>query len=987
MRLRYLVVTLILGSSAAPTQAAPGFRLPDGFEVTEFADSRLANDIFCMTLDPQGRVVVSGRGYIRILVDQDNDGRADTALTVADGPRDGAQGMLWEGDSLYVTGDGGLRRYRVGKDGRAQGPSELIRKMKTGGEHAAHAIRRGPDGCLYVLCGNTTGIDRSFAQTSTSPLSDPVAGCVLRFSPDLKTSEIVCDGFRNAYGMDFNANGDLFTFDSDNERCVSLPWYEPTRLYHVIPGGHYGWQPPQRGDFWRLPPYFCDVVAPVATFGRGSPTGVVCYRHTQFPEYYRGGLFLLDWTFGRVYFVRLERTGASYSCHKGVFLQAEGDNGFAPTAVVVHPSTGDLFIAIGGRGTRGAVYRVRFAMGIGMAKPIVAEVRPNSQKADDPAALADRAANGDAAGRLHALAALHKCFAEVSLESRERVIRANWNQSDRYLRAATARLIALLDLPACRHLAGMAEKPFEQVTLGQATYQTDVAGALRRGCRLIAGGDTPRAARLDAVRIVQMALGDLPARPFRGTIFEGYAPRRESKRRSELFEPELAVLRKSFPTGDNDIDRELSRLFAMLDCDDPVVLRKVCEHISPTSDPVEDIHYLIVLARLRGSRAPAITAATATALLALDRKISQRHLNRDNNWPLRIAELHAELARKDPALNPALLTHPDFGRPDHALFARENGFDKIRAARIFLEHASKQVDYAWNADLIHLVGLLPEQELLPVLRSLWGRAGLDSAILPYLARHPEPADREKFIQGLVSSEVAIIRTCLRAVQRLPVRVDGPEILALLRCFQALPEGAEGTQLRAELAAYLRRLTGQSWSSADRQAWGNWFCKAYPELGARLTNPDGVVVAGWEKRLARVNWREGNPERGEKVFIKTNCATCHGGQQALGPDLKGVGKRFSRADLFTAIIQPSRDVSPRYQTTLVETTAGKVHQGLIIYEAVDALILQTGPATTVRVPGDQIASRRVSRTSLMPPGLLDRLEDRDLADLYAYLRSP
>ena len=33
-------------------------------------------------------------------------------------------------------GDGGLRRYRI-KDDKTDGPSELIRAMKTGGEHAA----------------------------------------------------------------------------------------------------------------------------------------------------------------------------------------------------------------------------------------------------------------------------------------------------------------------------------------------------------------------------------------------------------------------------------------------------------------------------------------------------------------------------------------------------------------------------------------------------------------------------------------------------------------------------------------------------------------------------------------------------------------------------------------------------------------------------------------------------------------------------------
>lgn len=372
-----LLTALFLFAAPAHARAQElqhGLRVPAGFEVTEFADSQLANDIFRMTLDPRGRVVVAGRGYIRTLLDDDGDGRADRALDFADNPKDGAMGLLWEGTTLYVTGDGGLRRFRdADGDGRADGPSELIRAMKTGSEHHAHAIRRGPDGWLYVLCGNNTDINSRFAQLPTSPVREPVAGCVLRFTPDLKASEIVADGFRNAYDMDFNADGELFTYDSDNERCVSLPWYEHTRFYHVIPGGHYGWQAPQNGQWWRLPPYACDVVAPLAYLNRGSPTGVVCYRHAQFPERYRGGFFLLDWTFGRVYFVALERAGASYRARTEVFLEAAGDNGFAPTDAAVHPVTGDLYISIGGRGTRGAVYRVRY---------------PAGAKAIDPAAVA-----------------------------------------------------------------------------------------------------------------------------------------------------------------------------------------------------------------------------------------------------------------------------------------------------------------------------------------------------------------------------------------------------------------------------------------------------------------------------------------------------------------------------------------------------------------------------------------------------------------------
>ncbi|HEV3203381.1 MAG TPA: hypothetical protein VGY77_03310, partial [Gemmataceae bacterium] len=338
-----------------------GLKVPPGFEVSEYSDSSLANDIFSMALDPQGRVVVSGRGYIRLLVDDHKSGKATRAIDLADGPKEGAQGLLWEGSWLYFTADGGLQRYRINSAGdKVEGPAELIRAMKTGGEHCAHAIRRGPDGWLYVLCGNSTGINKSYAQLPTSPIQNPVAGCVLRFSPDLKTSEIVADGFRNPYDMDFNPNGELFTFDSDNERCVSLPWYESTRFYQVIPGGHYGWLAPQRAETWRLPPYFFDVVAPIAYLGRGSPTGVSCYRHVQFPEEYQGGMFLCDWTFGKVYFLSLKKTETTYTFRKKVFLESVGDNGFAPTAIAVHPKTGDLFISIGGRGTRGAVYRLRY---------------------------------------------------------------------------------------------------------------------------------------------------------------------------------------------------------------------------------------------------------------------------------------------------------------------------------------------------------------------------------------------------------------------------------------------------------------------------------------------------------------------------------------------------------------------------------------------------------------------------------------------------
>jgi putative membrane-bound dehydrogenase-like protein len=977
--------------------------VPPGFTVTEFAGDDLAHDIYTMTLDPRGRVVVAGRGYVRLLVDDDGDGRADRAVEVADSPKDGAMGLLWEGDTLWVVGDGGLRRFRTGPDGKAVGPSELVRKLKTGGEHDAHALRRGPDGWLYLLCGNSTGLGAKDAQRPTSPVREPIAGGVLRFPPDLSYSEIVADGYRNPYGFDFNADGELFTYDSDNERCVGLPWYEGTRLYHVIPGGHYGWQAPQRAQTWRMPPYFADVVTPLADLGRGSPTGVACYRHRQFPEKYRGGLFLGEWTFGRVYFAALTRAGSTYTAKVETFLESVGDNGFAPTAVCVHPTTGDLYVSIGGRGTRGAVYRVRYPAGVkDAAGSVTPPLPPRSLEWRDglkDELLRQAKADGELERR-RALDLLWRHCEQFTNGDLFSVVKANWDTTDRGLRQALARLAGTLN-------AGPRAVRSPTRDLGEPLGSADVpvrfgpwllfaAGRLGLwpgdGVGLCLGyaGDTsyPPADRLAAVRTAQRVWG-VGARDAAGTVWEGYTLRNVRPLPPELERlyqsAAVQTCRDMFPTQIPELDRELSRTLAMFADDDPRALDKVIARLTPDSDPLDDIHYLIVLARLTAPRTAAVTRTTAEALLDLDRKLTARTINRDRNWPLRIAELQAELARKDPDLNTLLVADADFPRPANVLFTRCSGFDRRRAAERFYGRAEKTFDFAWNAELVQLMGELPADKYLPVLRVLWLRGGLEEAILPVLARHPESDDRDKFLAGLRSPQLAQAAVCLDALEKLPPATDPAEAFALVRVLRSLGDSKAEAPVRDRVTRRLQKLTGQAHGS-DRAAWTAWLTKAHPDLAAKLGGADGVDVEGWRKRLAGIDWPAGDADRGKVVFTKASCAGCHSGGQALGPDLRGAAGRFSRDDLLTAIVQPSKDVSARYRTTQIATTDGKVYQGLVIYEAVDGLILQTGPATTVRIGGSQIESRGFSDTSLMPAGLMDKLSDREVADLLAYLKA-
>jgi putative heme-binding domain-containing protein len=974
-----LGIVLCLHGSNGADEVHHGLRVPPGFEVTEFADSTLANDIHCLTLDPRGRVVVTGRGYIRLLLDRKGKGRADTALDFAGAPKDGAMGLFWEGDTLYCMGDGGLRRYRDANGAGRLRPPELLAPFKTGGEHAAHAIRRGPDGYLYVLSGNNTGSHARRPTLPTSPITEPVAGRVLRFAPDFKGFEIVADGFRNPYALDFNVDGELFTFDSDNERCVSLPWYEGTRVYHVFDGSHHGWQNPQHADTWRQPPYFLDVTAPVADLGRGSPTGVVCYKHVQYPEEYRGGLFLLDWTFGRIYFLKLQRRGSTYTTEPRVFLRSVGDNGFAPTAAAVHPITGDLFVSIGGRGTRGAVYRIRYPKGLSHIKPEdVARWQPKPRSLEwKPGAekeLLRRARSADLLERRRALALILRHRRHFDAAALETVIRASAGQTDRGLRQATAALLASLDAPTRLTVSERLQGSVAETVCGLAEPSADIA-------HLLTEKDASTELRLDVVRLLQRALGDLMARDVKGTTWEGYSRR---SRETHLPRASIEAVRAAFPSGHHDLDRELARTLAMIEDDDAGTLRKVAAMLTARSHPVDDLHYLFVLARLRGRRSAVLTQTVATVLLALDRKVAERHLNRESNWPQRVGELYAELARKDPALNSALLAHADFGRPDHALFAQAKGFDRRRAAEVFVTRAARDPTYAWDANLVRLLGNLPEERALPVLRRLWGEQGLDEVILPLLARAPHAEDRARFVAALGSAQPATAALAFTALEKLPPRKNADELLALILAQRRLPSGKEYERLRLRFDAYLTRATGQKQTGAT--AWAKWYASAYPRRAARVNGTEGVDLAAWGKRLTALDWSAGDAGRGQLVFTRASCASCHSGVQALGPDLHGVTGRFSRADLFTAVLLPSKDVSPRYRTTQITTAAGKVYQGLIIYEAVDSVILQTGSATTLRLANRQVSERHLTTTSLMPTGLLDRFSDRDLADLYAYLRS-
>ena len=353
-----LLLTAMAGTAAEPVpDPVAGLRLPPHFRATLFAGPEMARDIYAMTLDHKGRVVVTGPDYIKRLEDTRHTGRADKAVLFAK-TRTGGMGLCFNGPNLVFFGDGALSLYPGTNTDETAGPPIKIAEFGFG-EHGAHAMRQGPDGSWYLLGGNDAGFGKTPATVPNSPVLQAEAGALLRFSPNGVNREIIADGFRNPYDFDFNVLGDIFTYDSDAEADFFLPWYTPTRLFHVAVGGHHGWRLTGYKRGWSRPSYSLDTTDILVAVGRGSPTGVTSYRHYTLPEHYWNGVFACDWTFGRIYFFPLEFHGGEYTAKGEVFLEPSGTLGFAPTDIVVAPD-GSLYVSTGGRRTRGSVYHIEY---------------------------------------------------------------------------------------------------------------------------------------------------------------------------------------------------------------------------------------------------------------------------------------------------------------------------------------------------------------------------------------------------------------------------------------------------------------------------------------------------------------------------------------------------------------------------------------------------------------------------------------------------
>lgn len=351
------------------------FDVAPGFELKRIGEPELVGSLVCISWGNRGRLLASReRGPILNLVDENADGTYDIATEFTTELKN-CQGLCMVGRDLIAVGTGpqGAGIYRLpdqNQDDRADSVQLIALTKGNMGEHGPHNVVLGPDGWLYHNLGNHAWITAT--PEVTTPCRNAIEGNLLnpgledanghavgiqapggtvwRFSPDGKKWWLETAGFRNHYDIAFNSKGDLFTFDSDMEWDVNLPWYRPVRINHCVPGAEFGW----RSGAKNWPDYYFDSLPAAINVGRGSPTGVVFYEHHHFPDKYRGSMLSCDWSMGRLIVARLKPDGASYT---GDWENLVTGNPLNISDVEVDRD-GTVVFSTGGRNTEGGLYRL-----------------------------------------------------------------------------------------------------------------------------------------------------------------------------------------------------------------------------------------------------------------------------------------------------------------------------------------------------------------------------------------------------------------------------------------------------------------------------------------------------------------------------------------------------------------------------------------------------------------------------------------------------
>lgn len=993
--------TAVKNEAAQKTVA--GMKLTPGFQAELIAAEPDVTQPIAFCWDERGRMwVLEGHSYpnkqpagqgkdkVVIFEDTDGDGSFETRKVFAEGINL-ASGIEVGFGGVYVGAAPELLFYPdKNRDDKPDGPPEVL--LDGWGYQDTHETLNsflwGPDGWLYGCQGVFThsevgivGVEASADRTgrkqspkgSTPTQRVSFNAGVWRFHPVRKEFEVFAHGGSNQWGLDYNEYGHLFM-----THCRSF-WGGGGTTY-VIRNGHY-WNQANNGyapfisnegpDFAPALRNYLPAAAlydsgeggagkpgTTAVFGGHSHVGTMIYQGANWPAQYRGRLFTHNLHGHQMNQQILVRSGSGYEAmHAGSDLMWTPDPRYMAVDLQSGPDGAVYIIDWYDQQhchtpieekwdrTNGRIYRVSWAA---TYKPVKVDLSKMSDLE-----LAKLQTHEDDWYRRQARRLLME-RAEKGKVAKD-AIRELWKQLEDSDPLVVVR--GLWTLQQCRQLSKLSVYSVFEVS----SLEVVRAGAARVIAELL----NPNAPRLS------------------GGFASLSAPLQSGLLRSAAIERSNAVLLEvasALPSFDSESlwitvsslasrqeclqDRFLQKMIwsglAPIAATDWPRTLKIAE-TTPLTELADSIHWyaaqspegrdalVAAVAKLPPEKAGRVARIAAFAL-------------RDAANLTPPAGIEAAVAAIGNTRDPGVVAAMD---ELAAVFGDTNVLARNRAV---LADAAAPMELRKRA--FALLKRTGDPAALPVFATLLDAKEFRSQVIPLLGRSDDPAVAAALIEMFEKLSAADKAAALAALTS-----RAPLALALVKAM------ADGKFDKKQLTAlHLRQMSNLGSAELTAQLEKTWGKFNPTNESAKAT------IAKYRKLYSEAPLWAYDAGKGREVFNKV-CATCHahgGGEAKIGPDLGGTWR--NGVDYFLEnIADPNAVIGDAFQLTIVTKKDGNVVAGAVEKETAEAVTLRTS-TESVTVKAADITKREKLPQSLMPPGLLEALPEREVIELLKFLCS-
>ncbi len=960
----------------SPEEAQKKFTLPGGFEIRLFASEPEVVNPVAMTWDERGRLWVlelyeyplgakkgeKGRDRIKILEDTDGDGRADKVTVFADG-LNLATGLQLGNGGVYV---GQAPEFLFLEDTDGDGKADKRTVLKTGfGLHDRHELLNGftwgPDGWLYLTHGVFT---HSVVKDPNNPADTGVKvdAAVARYHPRTKEFEVFADGTSNPWGVDFDRAGNAFV-----SACVI------DHLFHMAPGCQYVRQggSPLNPYGYQLLPSIVDHKHKMAAY-----SGVQLYQGNQFPDEYRGAIFMGNIHDNAVHQDRLTPNGSSFRASFQQDFVRANDGWFMPVSTQVGPD-GAVWIMDwydkypcyqnanadpeGVDRELGRIWRVVYTGKTPGAKvPSRPEINMDLGKAS----------NGELVRYLsHPNIWQRRMAQRLLTERRDASTRADLEKLLASPQPLEARLAALWTLHGAELLAEgaldkcvTAEEPAIRAWAARLTGERRIDSEAARDRLLTLASDPDPSVRLAvATALRQFVSGSLTVNTPVPEPIANFEPG-----------PALTALVKASAAGTDPLipfmiwmaaeprvaqnpQNGLSWLLENGAATMPLsgqLVRKTMRRICDLQRP-EGMDAAIEFAAAVLDKSAELAAAALNGLIEGQKGKALLPSKPVSDY---FAKLSGSANREVVARGQELGTL--WGDPGAlgSLLAKINDPAAPEVERIKALQVARQTksDAAGNTIIALLSGKISDELAIASIQALSETGGEKvAAALIERWKSFSPAVRRAAAETLVSRSSGR-DAFLDAIQNKTI-APGEVSATVVR---SLANSTE-TRVRERTASLIGRF--------------------------RESDADKLRLIAQKKRVVLSG--EPNLDAGHEVAKKT-CLTCHklhGEGAEVGPDLTGVGRSTLDA-LLANVIDPNQIVGKGYENTEVETKDGRALSGRVVEDTDTRLkLLSAGPKEEV-IAKSEIARIRTSELSVMPEGL-EQMPEADFRSLIWYILNP